>query len=146
MLFFATGAGSGYAPVVPGTAGSAVGVFVYMLLASLSLKLYILLVCLIIIIAIWLSSVAAHLFSCSDPPQVVIDEICGILVTLGGFPAIWYYMGAGFLLFRIFDVIKPFPANRINDRMHGGAGIVLDDIVAGIYANAVLHTIRYIVS
>lgn len=145
VLFFATGAGTGYAPVMPGTAGSAVGILVYILLAGLSPKLYIALVCLITMTAIWLSSVAAQLFSCNDPPQVVIDEICGMLVTLLGLPAVWYYVVAGFLLFRVFDVIKPFPANRINNRMHGGAGIVLDDIVAGIYANVVLHGIRYVI-
>ncbi len=145
LLFFATGAGSGYAPVMPGTAGSAAAMLLYILfLAGLSLKLYIVLVCLITIAAVWISSRAAQLLAGNDPPQVVIDEICGMLITLLGIPPAWYYAAAGFLVFRVFDVVKPFPANRINDRMHGGAGIVLDDVVAGIYANAVLHGIRYL--
>ncbi|MCX8044684.1 MAG: phosphatidylglycerophosphatase A [Desulfobacterota bacterium] len=144
VLFFATGAGSGYAPVMPGTVGSAVGIPLYMVLAGLPLLWYGVVVAVCIFAAIWLSSRAERYFGRNDPPQIVIDEVCGLLVTLIGLPATWYTVAAGFLIFRILDVLKPFPANRINNHLHGGAGIVLDDIVAGVYANALLHCVRFL--
>ncbi len=81
------------------------------------------------------SGKAEKILGTKDPPQVVIDEIAGQLITLALLPPHWTYMLAGFLLFRLFDIIKPWPANKINRDMHGGAGIVLDDVVAGVYAN-----------
>jgi phosphatidylglycerophosphatase A len=145
-LFFATGAGTGYIPRLPGTAGSAAGVAVYLLLCSCSPGLYLAITIALTAAAIRLSAAAARLLQKSDPPQVVIDEIAGFLVTMIGLPPLWQYVAAGFVLFRALDILKPYPANLINDRMHGGAGIVLDDIVAGVYANLILQAVRFILS
>jgi len=142
VLFCATGAGAGYAPLMPGTAGSAAALLVYALLAACPLPVYVCCIAAAVSAAVPLSAAAARMLGQQDPPQVVIDEICGMLVTLAGLPVSLQTAVAGFLLFRLLDVLKPFPANMINDRMHGGAGIVLDDIVAGIYANLILRAAR----
>jgi len=141
VLFCATGAGAGYAPLMPGTAGAAVGIILYLLIAGCPLVMYLCIAVAATAAGVWLSGAAARLLGKNDPPQVVIDEICGMLVTLAGLPVSLQTGAAGFLLFRLFDVLKPFPANWINDRMHNGAGIVLDDIVAGVYANLLLQAV-----
>jgi phosphatidylglycerophosphatase A len=142
VLFFASGCCAGYVPFAPGTAGSAVGLLLFYMLATLPLALYCAVTCIITLLAIWLAGKAEKILGKKDPPQVVIDEIAGQLITLAALPPHWAYMLGGFLLFRIFDIIKPWPANKINSDMHGGAGIVLDDVVAGFYANLLLQLVR----
>jgi phosphatidylglycerophosphatase A len=144
VLFFASGCCAGYAPVAPGTAGSAVGLLLFYLLANLPLTVYCGFTCIIILLAVWLAGTAEKFLGTNDPPQVVIDEIAGQLITMAALPAHWIYMLAGFFLFRLFDIIKPWPANKINRGMHGGAGIVLDDVVAGLYANFILQLARVV--
>lgn len=144
VLFLATGCGAGYAPFAPGTAGSAVGVALFYFLSPLPLPWYLAILVTGTLAAIWCSGRAEKIIGANDPPQVVIDEIAGQLITLAALPAHWTYMLGGFFLFRLFDVIKPWPANKINRDMHGGAGIVLDDVVAGIYANVLLQVARII--
>jgi phosphatidylglycerophosphatase A len=144
VLFLATGCGAGYAPLAPGTAGSAVGVLLFYVLSSLPLPWYIAITVFVTLASIWCAGTAERMLGTNDPPQVVIDEIAGQLITLAALPAHWTYMLGGFLLFRLLDIIKPWPANRINRDMHGGAGIVLDDVVAGVYANIVLQIARII--
>ena len=138
-ILLATGFGAGYAPVAPGTAGSAQGVLLFFILSQLSLSLYLGITVLITLFAIWSSGVAEKACGRKDPPHVVIDEIAGQLIALAALPANWKFMLAGFLLFRLFDIVKPWPANMINRDMPGGAGIVLDDVVAGVYANLLLQ-------
>jgi phosphatidylglycerophosphatase A len=147
ILFLATGCGSGYVPVMPGTAGSVVGIILFLVLYPLSLPLYVLTTLAFIFLAIWASDAALSIYrikalKINDPSQIVIDEIAGYLVTMISFPPQWLYVMCGFILFRVMDIIKPYPANIIDDKTHGGAGIVLDDIVAGIYANIMLQVIR----
>ena len=142
VLFFASGCCAGYVPFAPGTAGSAVGLLLFYLLATLPPALYCILILIITLLAIWLAGKAEKILGRNDPPQVVIDEIAGQLITLAAVPAHWAYMLGGFLLFRILDIVQPWPANKINRDMHGGAGIVLDDVVAGIYANLLLQLVR----
>lgn len=142
IIFLSTGAFSGYAPVMPGTVGSVAGVALYFLLSSFSVPIYLLLTSLFISLSIWSSGKALQLFKEKDPPEVVIDEIAGYLVTMATFPPDWRYIFAGFILFRIMDILKPYPASWINDNVQGGLGIVLDDVVAGIYANLILQTVR----
>jgi phosphatidylglycerophosphatase A len=145
VLFAATGAGSGFVPVMPGTAGTAAGVVLFFILSSLSLSLYLLTTVAFIFIAIWNAHQAALYLQVKDPPQVVIDEIAGYLVTMASFPFTWPYVAAGFIIFRIFDIIKPYPAGWIDRKVPGGYGIVLDDVAAGIYANIVLQIFRAVV-
>jgi len=142
VLFLATGCGAGYAPLAPGTAGSAVGVLLFYLLSPLPLIWYLAIIAAVTLAAIWCAGKAEKILGTNDPQQVVIDEIAGQLITLAALPAHWTYMLGGFLLFRLLDIIKPWPANTINRDMHGGAGIVLDDVVAGVYANLLLQIAR----
>jgi len=145
VLFFATGCGSGYVPVMPGTAGTAAGVVLFFILSPLSLSLYLLTTTAFIFISIWIAHQAALCLQVKDPAQIVIDEIAGYLVTMASFPFTWQYAAAGFVLFRVFDIIKPFPAGWIDRKVAGGYGIVLDDVAAGIYANIVLQIFRLMV-
>ncbi|MEI6125693.1 MAG: phosphatidylglycerophosphatase A [Pseudomonadota bacterium] len=142
IIFLSTGAFTGYVPVMPGTAGSIAGLGLYFLFSSCTVRVYIVLTIFVTGIAIWSAGKAALIFKKNDPPAVVIDEIAGILVTLTTFAPDWKYVVPGFILFRCMDIVKPYPANWINDNVHGGPGIVLDDIVAGIYANLALQTLR----
>jgi phosphatidylglycerophosphatase A len=142
ILFCATGCGSGYAPVAPGTAGTAVGIVIFFLLSSFSLPLYLLTTLAFTFAAIWCAHQAALILQMKDPSLVVIDEIAGYLVTMASFPFTWQYVAAGFVLFRLFDIVKPFPARWIDRTVEGGYGIVLDDVAAGIYANIVLQVFR----
>ena len=141
-ILLATGFGAGYAPVAPGTAGSALGVLLFYLLPPLPPVFYAGILVAITLCAVGIAGAAERTLGTKDPPQVVIDEVAGQLIALAFLPAHWGYLLAGFLLFRLFDIAKPWPANTINRHMKGGAGIVLDDVVAGVYANIVLHAAR----
>ena len=145
IIFSSTGAFSGYVPFMPGTAGTVVGVGLYLLCCRLPLTLYVPATAGFIFFSIWVAGHAEKLLQCKDPPQVVIDEIAGYLVAMGTFPPDTGYLLAGFILFRFFDIIKPFPIGGINRKVGGGLGIVLDDVAAGIYANAVLQVARSLV-
>lgn len=139
-LFIAEGAYSGRFPFAPGTAGSLVAVLLYLLLKRLPLAGY-LVVCLLVTgIAIWASDEAEKALGEKDPHRVVIDEIAGYLISMILLPSTWGYIIGAFLLFRIFDVIKPYPLHRLQS-LPGGWGIVVDDVGAGIYTNIVLQIV-----
>jgi len=86
----------------------------------------------------WSGTVAEHHFGRTDPSQVVIDEVVGILITLFLVPVGWLGALLAFLLFRLSDIVKPFPSNRL-ERLHGGFGVMADDAMAAIYANLALR-------
>ncbi len=145
-LFLATGGGAGQAPIAPGTAGSAVGVLVYLPLASLGLTLYGLTVLGLVFLGIWAADVAERVFERKDDGRIVIDEIVGQLLTLAPLvilaprvdlrsPA---WLVTGFVLFRWLDIWKPGPARWAEQNFRGGAGVVLDDVVAGVLAAVLL--------
>ncbi len=139
-VLIATAGGAGYAPVASGTFGSAVGVLVYWLTSSWPFAWQACLALLVTVVGTWASSLAATHFDREDPSQVVIDEVAGQLVTyLGVGVGIWGVL-LGFLAFRAFDIVKPWPANRL-EHLPGGAGIMADDIMAGIYANILLQAV-----
>jgi len=144
ILFLSTGAFTGYAPIASGTVGSLVGVALFFPLSHLSILLYLVTVTAFTFLAIWSADQAQKLFEKQDPSEIVIDEIAGFLVAMAALPCTWQFVTAGFILFRIFDIIKPFPGRWIDKNIHGGVGIVLDDIVAGVYANVVLQAVRLI--
>ncbi|PIE71813.1 MAG: hypothetical protein CSA22_00990 [Deltaproteobacteria bacterium] len=137
----ATGAFSGYAPVAPGTAGSLVGIPIWALFTWTLGPFYAAAVAGLIILAIWSADEMALQMDMKDPGCVVIDEIAGMVITLSGISFSVSGVVIGFLLFRVFDVFKPFPAGFLEKRFSGGTGIVLDDIAAGIMANLTLHLI-----
>jgi phosphatidylglycerophosphatase A len=117
------------------------GVLLYIPLSRLSLPIYALTVAAFTCAAIYFAGEAEVIFGQKDPRRVVIDEIAGMLVTMLGIGLTHQALIAGFVLFRIFDITKPYPANLIDRKMKGGAGIVLDDVVAGIYANLALRAV-----
>ena len=145
ILFFATGFGSGYAPVAPGTAGSVVGMvvvwFVFGPLWTRSPALCLLIFAVAFVIACWVCDRADKIFDNHDDSRIVIDEVLGMAITMFGNPITFPWLMLGFLLFRIADVIKPWPASVIDRRMRSGAGVMLDDLAAAIYANIVLQVI-----
>ncbi|MFH1678176.1 MAG: phosphatidylglycerophosphatase A [Candidatus Omnitrophota bacterium] len=130
----------GYLPLAPGTFGSAAGLFIYVFFKEN--PFFSASVCfLITILGFLLAGKAAKLFARRDPPEIVIDELSGILVSFLGIPVEdKLTLLIGFILFRAFDVIKIYPANRL-DRLRGGVGIMGDDIIAGIYTNIILRII-----
>jgi phosphatidylglycerophosphatase A len=136
-LAVATALGVGYVPFAPGTFGSAVGLLLWAALPSSPLIQGIAIVA-IFVIGSWSGSVAERHFGRIDPGQVVVDEVAGMLVTLFLVPVGWLGAFGAFLLFRIADIVKPFPANRL-ERLPGGLGIMADDVMAGIYANVALR-------
>ena len=132
-LAIATVAGVGYAPVAPGTFGSAAGLVVWWLLPASPVVQAVVIV-VIFIVGSWGGSVAERHFGRSDPGQVVIDEVMGMLITLFLNPVGWKGAFVAFLFFRVADVIKPYPANRL-EHLPGGVGVMADDGMAAIYAN-----------
>jgi phosphatidylglycerophosphatase A len=143
-IWIATGLGSGYFPVAPGTAGSALGLALVIAFRQTSLKPLGLAVSLmaftglLFAVGVWSAGKAEKVFGRVDPGQVVIDEVVGQIITFVATPRVtWIGLIAGFILFRAFDSVKPFPA-RWAERFSGGWGIMLDDVVAGLYALMVL--------
>jgi phosphatidylglycerophosphatase A len=136
-LALATSAGIGYVPFAPGTVGSLAGLLLWWLLPE-SLALQATVIGGLFVLGSWSASVAERHFACTDPGPVVIDEVMGMLVTLFLNPVGWIGATIGFLLFRASDIVKPYPANRL-ERLHGGVGIMADDLMAAIYANLALR-------
>lgn len=134
ILFAATGAGVGYSPVAPGTAGSVIGLGLYAALTPLSTGLYAVALGGVSAAAVWIAGRAERLLGNHDDGRIVIDEVAGMLTSLAFLPARLDVALAGFVLFRLFDVWKPPPARRA-ERLPGGMGVVVDDLVAGVYAN-----------
>jgi phosphatidylglycerophosphatase A len=144
-VFLATVAYCGYFPIAPGTAGSAAGLVVYLLVRwTRSPILEAGLIAVVAAVGTWAATHAERYFGGIDPGPVVIDEVLGMLVTLAFIPVGWSGALAGFVIFRVFDVIKPYPANRL-EKLHGGFGIMADDAMAGIYANVALRLVIWLV-
>jgi phosphatidylglycerophosphatase A len=130
----AFGFGAGVMPKAPGTWGTLVAVPIYALLQELSLPLYMAVVVVLALLGIWLCGVAARDLGVHDHPGIVWDEIVGYLITMIAAPAGWAWWLAGFVLFRLFDIFKPWPIRVVDKGVQDGLGIMLDDILAGIMA------------
>ncbi len=144
IKFLASGFYSGYSPLAPGTAGSLVGILLYLLLQNLSDAVYITILVFIFGIGVYISAQAEGIYQKKDCSNIVIDEIAGMLVSLAFFPVGMKLVISGFILFRIFDIIKPFPVRTIDMKLGGGWGIMLDDIMAGIYSFILIQLTIYI--
>ena len=129
----------GYSPIAPGTAGSLLGVILYIPLSCLLPIYYAPFLLSASLLSFKIAGEAERIFGKKDCRVIVIDEVVGVFFTMFLFPPTLFYLSAGFLLFRVFDIVKPFPAGWIDRKISGGTGVVLDDIVAGIYANIGLH-------
>lgn len=143
-VFLATAAYTGYFPVAPGTVGSAVGLVVYGLVWWMrSPALEVAVIAGLFAAGVWAGTIAEHYFGGIDPGPIVLDEVVGMLITLAFIPVGWTGALAGFFLFRLFDVIKPFPAARF-EKLHGGLGVMADDAMAAVYANVSLRILMAI--
>lgn len=131
---FACGFGSGALPYAPGTAGTAVAVPIFVVLSQLPLSGYLSALALAAVAGVWLCDRTARDLGVHDHSGIVWDEIVGYLITMAAVPVGWLTVLAGFFLFRVFDVLKPWPARWVDRRVRGGFGIMLDDVVAGVYA------------
>jgi phosphatidylglycerophosphatase A len=109
------------------------------LLHTLSLPVYLAIIAGLFVVGTFAAGEAEKILDNRDPGVVVIDEIVGILIALIAVPVTPLTMALGFVLFRIFDIAKPFPVNFFDQRFHGGLGIMLDDIIAGIYSLIILQ-------
>lgn len=137
-LAVATGAGAGYSPFAPGTAGSAVGVVLFLPLAAFGLPLFAATVAGVTALGIWAADVAERAYGRKDDGRIVIDEVAGQLLTLlpllpAGRAHDWRWLVTGFVAFRCLDVWKPGPVRWMQDHLQGGAGVVMDDVLAGAF-------------
>ncbi|MEH6595081.1 MAG: phosphatidylglycerophosphatase A [Colwellia polaris] len=141
--FLALGFGSGLAPKAPGTFGTLAAVPLFLLMAPLSTNIYLLLLVIMSLAGIYICGKAAEDAGVPDHGAIVWDEIVGLLITMCLMPVTWQTLLVGFALFRFFDILKPWPISFIDKNCHGGFGIMLDDIVAGIAAWACMMLIFY---
>ena len=142
VIFLATGAYSGLSPFAPGTAGTLAAIPIYLLFYQLGDLAYLLLFLALLPLSFTISARAEKLFGAKDSGMIVIDEIAGYLVTMFMIPLSVEYIIIGFFLFRFFDITKIYPASAA-EKMGGGPGVVMDDVVAGIYANLRLRLLIF---
>ena len=135
--------GAGLSPVWPGTVGAVVGLALAAGLAMLSVPLQLAGLAALFVVGVWASGVVATATGTDDPQIVVIDESFGAAAVVLALPAEPLWWIAGFIAFRAFDILKPFPVNWVQDRVKGGAGIMLDDAAAALYAILVLAPIAW---
>jgi phosphatidylglycerophosphatase A len=139
-LILASWFGSGLAPVAPGTFGTLAGVPLVLLMGCLGSIQALLFLLVFIALAVWSAEATRKMLARNDPSLVVVDEVAGFLLTLFLMPLSLVHVCIGFLLFRVFDIFKPFPIRNL-ERLKGGFGIVADDLLAGVYANLSLRVL-----
>jgi len=144
IKILATGFGVGYSPIAPGTAGTLVAIPIYYFLSDIPSPLYEITLMGFFFLSVWISENAEAFFGKKDDPRIVIDEVMGFLITMLWLPKTILFIILGFFLFRFFDIVKPFPIRHLERQLKGGFGVVLDDVMAGIYANVVLHLLQFI--
>lgn len=132
-IFLATGFGSGLFPVAPGTVGSLAALLIYFSVGTQTL-LYLAVIAVAFFAGIWICDAATSIIGTHDHSSIVWDEFVGMWITLIWVPISLKTLVLGFLLFRLFDVLKPFPIGWLDQRIHGGLGIMLDDVLAGVFA------------
>lgn len=141
-MLLAFGFGSGLSRIVPGTLGTLASVPLYFLLVQLPLWQYLLVVVAACLLGNHLCDYAAKKLGVHDHGGIVWDEFAGFWITMIALPYEWPWVLAGFIVFRFFDMVKPWPINWLDRKVHGGVGIMLDDIVAGLMSLACLHAVR----
>ncbi|MCX7545292.1 phosphatidylglycerophosphatase A family protein [Marinicella gelatinilytica] len=141
--FLAFGFGSGLAPVAPGTFGTLMAIPLYLALQTLPPLMYLAVVVAAFIGGVWICGRAGKALGVHDHGGIVWDEFVGFWITMWLVPFHWTWLLAGFILFRLFDIVKPFPIGWIDKKVSGGFGVMIDDVVAGIYAWLILMLARY---
>ena len=139
VLFFASNAGLGYAPFASGTVGTLAGIPVFYLIGHWPWWLFLISWLALLFLSFWASDQAGKIYGVTDDGRIVIDELVGYLVTVAFLPWSWTIALLGFFWFRLFDILKPPPASWFDRKMKNGVGVVLDDVVAGVYAAVALR-------
>lgn len=142
--FIAFGLGSGAMPVAPGTFGTLMAIPFYLLLQPLPWYAYLIFVIIFIILSAWLSDYVSRAIKVHDHPGMNIDEFAGFFVTMINAPLGFEWILLGFLLFRIFDIWKPWPIRYLDENVHGGFGMLLDDVVAGIFSMIIIQILSHL--
>ena len=141
--FFALGFGSGLTPKLPGTAGTLVGVLLFILIPDMSWIAYLVIVVCGFLFGIFCCGYTARILNVHDHNSIVWDEIIGYMITMFMVPKEWIWILTGFILFRIFDVLKPWPISFIDRRIESGLGIMLDDVIAASFSLAIIQIAIY---
>jgi len=141
--FLALGAGSGLAPVAPGTFGTIAAVPIAWLLPEALLP-YTAVVLVAFVLGIWFCNHCTEALGVHDHGAIVWDEWVGLFIAFFALPRTWWILLLAFLLFRLFDILKPWPIGMIDKRVHGGLGIMIDDVIAGVFACVVLHAVLWL--
>jgi phosphatidylglycerophosphatase A len=139
VLFFSSNAGLGYAPFAPGTVGTLAGIPLFFVLAPLSPLPFAAVWLVLLLFSFWIAHRAGQIYGVVDDRRIVIDELLGYLLTVAFLPFTWTTALLGFAFFRLFDIIKPPPASWFDRRVKNGIGVVMDDVVAGIYGAMALR-------
>ncbi|VAW58077.1 Phosphatidylglycerophosphatase A [hydrothermal vent metagenome] len=143
LHFFSLGFGSGLAPVAPGTLGTLAAIPVYVLLVQFELWVFLIITLFITVAGIYLCGYTSKALGVHDHSGIVIDEIAGYLITMIAVPFHWKWVIAGFVLFRFFDILKPWPISWLDRKVSGGFGIMIDDVLAGVFSLICLHLLVY---
>ena len=131
-------------PFAPGTFGTLAAIPVFLLLSQFGLSVYVVMLLLMTLLGIWLCAYTSQALGVHDHKAIVWDEVVGYLITMIMLPPTWFNIIAGFVLFRLFDIWKPWPIGLLDKNLHGGLGIMLDDVVAGVFAAIALQFVLYI--
>lgn len=145
LYFIAFGFGSGAMPFAPGTFGTLMAIPFYLLLRPLPLYAYVIFVAILIAVTSWISEKLSREIHIHDHPGMCIDEFVGFFVTMINAPHGIFWIILGVILFRIFDILKPWPIYILDEKIHGGFGMILDDVAAGIYAMIIIQILKLIV-
>lgn len=132
-------------PKAPGTWGTVIALPIYFAMTGLPMVLYMAIVALMFVAGVWICHTTAHDLNIHDHPGIVWDEIVGYLITMIAVPAEGWWWLVGFALFRLFDITKPFPIRQLDRQVEGGFGIMIDDVVAAVYAALLLQVIIRII-
>jgi len=144
ILLLASGLGAGFSPFAPGTAGTLVAIPIELVLSRIRIPVYELTLLTFFFFSSWIAEKAQKHWQKSDDRRIVIDEMMGYLLTMLWIPKTLLFISVGFLLFRLFDIVKPYPCRPL-EKVRGGFGVVLDDVFAGIYANVGLQFLRVLI-
>lgn len=140
----AFGFGAGLSPKAPGTVGTLVAIPIYLLMLEMSFTLYIGAIVVCFGLGIWLCGRTARDLGVHDHGGIVWDEFVGFWITMILVPATWFWILGAFFAFRLFDILKPFPISWLDKKVSGGLGIMIDDVVAGIYASIVIQILIFV--
>jgi phosphatidylglycerophosphatase A len=139
---FATGLGAGLSPVAPGTCGTLLAVPLFRLLSSMPPWMYGVTLCGITALGTWSAGIAGRVWNKTDDQRIVIDEVAGYLLTMALTTPTWPHLAAGFALFRFFDILKPWPVGWADKTVKNAFGVMLDDLLAGVYGFIVLRLLN----